>query len=51
MRRLNQFGTWAGDVFKNAKEGVHDAAPADVADVKQMIRHTEKLTAKILELR
>jgi energy-coupling factor transporter ATP-binding protein EcfA2 len=48
MKRLNQFGPWAGDVFKNAKEGVHDAAPADV---QVMIRDTEKLTAKILELR
>jgi hypothetical protein len=26
MKRLNQFGPWAGDVFKRAKEGVHDAA-------------------------
>jgi recombinational DNA repair ATPase RecF len=48
MNRLNQFGSWAGDVFKQSKDGVHEAV---VGDLKVMIRDAEKLAAKIVELR
>jgi hypothetical protein len=44
---LNQFGSWAGDVFRQCKEGAHTAVPGDL---KLMIQDTEKLSAKILEL-
>jgi hypothetical protein len=48
MKRLNQFGPWAGDVFKQAKEGVHEAV---AGDLKSMINDTEKLAGKIVELK
>ena len=48
MKRLNQFGSWAGDVFKQSKDGVHDAKPSDL---QLMIRDAEKLADKILELK
>jgi predicted ATPase len=48
MKRVNQFGSWAGDVFKQSKEGVHVAV---AADLQLMIRDTEKLADKILELK
>ena len=48
MKRLNQFGGWAGDVFKQCKEGAHKAV---AGDMQLMIRDTERLTAKILELK
>jgi ABC-type Mn2+/Zn2+ transport system ATPase subunit len=48
MKRLNQFGSWAGDVFKQSKDGVHEAVGGDL---KLMIRDAEKLAAKIVELR
>jgi hypothetical protein len=47
MKRLNQFGGWAGDVFKQCKDGVHE----DVgADLQSMIKDTERLATKILEM-
>lgn len=48
MSRLNQFGSWAGDVFKQCKDGTHTEV---AGDVQQIIRNAEKLTGKILELR
>jgi hypothetical protein len=48
IKRLNQFGPWAGDVFRQSKDGVHDAV---AGDLKLMIRDTEKLAGKISELR
>jgi predicted ATPase len=47
MKRMNKFGPWAGDVFKQCKEGAHDAF---AGDLQSMIKDTEKLAAKILEL-
>ena len=47
MKRLNQFGSWAGDVYKQSKDGVHEAA---TGDLKLMIEDTERLTEKILGL-
>lgn len=48
IKRLNQFGPWAGDVFKQSKDGVHQAV---AGDLKLMIRDAEKLAGKISELR
>jgi hypothetical protein len=47
IKRLNQFGPWAGDVFKQCKDGAHTAV---AGDLKLMIQDTEKLAGKILEL-
>jgi predicted ATPase len=47
IKRLNQFGPWAGDVFKQCKDGPHTAV---AGDLKLMIQDTEKLAGKILEL-
>jgi predicted ATPase len=47
IKRLNQFGPWAGDVFKQCKDGAHTAV---AGDLKLMIQDTEKLAAKVLEL-
>jgi ABC-type Mn2+/Zn2+ transport system ATPase subunit len=47
MKRLNQFGPWAGDVFKQSKDGVHEAV---AGDLKLMIEDTERLAEKILGL-
>jgi hypothetical protein len=30
MKRLNQFGPWAGDAFRQCKEGGHEATTADL---------------------
>ncbi len=49
MKRLNQIGSWAGDVFKQSKDGVHDAAAA--GDLKVMIEDTERLSAEIMALK
>lgn len=47
MNRLNKFGSWAGDVFRQCKDGAHDEV---AGDLKLIIRDTEKLAGKILEL-
>jgi hypothetical protein len=47
MKRLNQIGAWAGDAFKQSKDGVHEAV---AGDLKTMIRDTEKLTERIQAL-
>ena len=47
MARLNRFGPWAGDAFKLCKEGAHQEVHADLMG---LIRDTEKLTGRILEL-
>ena len=48
LPRLNRFGPWAGDVFKECREGAHKGIDGDPM---QIIRDAEKLTTKILELR
>jgi ABC-type Mn2+/Zn2+ transport system ATPase subunit len=48
MKRLNQFGSWAGDVFKKSKDGVHDEVEGSL---KFMIQDTEKLSGKIMEMK
>ena len=48
MKRLNQFGGWAGDVFKQCNEGTHKAVEGDM---QLMIRDTERLTTTILDLK
>jgi energy-coupling factor transporter ATP-binding protein EcfA2 len=48
MARLNKFGGWAGDVFKQCKEGAHAAA---TGDLELMVRDAERLADKMLELR
>lgn len=48
MNRLNKFGSWAGDVFRQCKDGAHTEV---AGDLKQIIRDTEKLAGKILELK
>ena len=47
MKRLNQIGGWAGDVFKQCKDGVHEV---QTADIRLMISDAEKLAKKIAEL-
>jgi ABC-type Mn2+/Zn2+ transport system ATPase subunit len=47
MKRLNQFGSWAGDVFRQCKEGAHRGTSADL---KILIRDAEKLTERVLTL-
>ena len=48
MARLNRsFGSWAGDVFKQCKDGAHQEV---AGDLKMMIRDAEKLAGKIMEL-
>ena len=44
----NRIGRWAGDVFKECKEGAHQGADGDLMG---LIRDAEKLTAKLLELK
>jgi ABC-type Mn2+/Zn2+ transport system ATPase subunit len=48
MKRLNQFGSWAGDVFRLCKEGAHEAT---TADLNLLIKDAEKLTDRVLALR
>lgn len=47
MKRLNQFGSWAGDVFRQCKEGVHGGTSADL---DLLIKDAEKLTERVLTL-
>ena len=47
MKRLNQFGPWAGDVFRHCKEGAHEAT---TADLNVLIKDAEKLTDRVLAL-
>lgn len=44
MKRLNQFGPWAGDVFRQCKDGAHGAATAELHGI---IRDTERLADAI----
>jgi len=46
MNRLNKFGSWAGDVFRQCKDGAHDEV---AGELKLIIRDTERLADKILE--
>jgi hypothetical protein len=48
MNRLNKFGSWAGDVFRQCKDGAHDEV---AGDLKVIISDTGKLAGEILELR
>jgi len=48
MSRLNRFGGWAGDVFKQCKEGVHTTA---TGDLELMARDAERLTRELMNLR
>jgi hypothetical protein len=48
MKRLNQFGPWAGDVFRQCKEGAHEATTADLS---LLIKDAEKLAERVLALR
>ena len=47
MKRLNQFGPWAGDVFRQCKEGVHGGTSTDL---NLLIKDAEKLTERVLTL-
>jgi ABC-type Mn2+/Zn2+ transport system ATPase subunit len=47
MKRLNQFGSWAGDVFRECKEGVHGGTSADL---NLLIKDAEKLADRVLTL-
>jgi hypothetical protein len=46
-RRLNKYGSWAGDAFKQCNEGTHKEYGGDV---KQLIKDTEKLTERVAAL-
>jgi hypothetical protein len=46
LKRVNQYGYWAGDVFQRCKEGAHGGV---TVDLNQMIKNTEALTEKVLE--
>jgi hypothetical protein len=47
MKRLNQIGGWAGDVFRQCKDGVHGGTDADL---NLLIKDAEKLTDRVLAL-
>lgn len=47
MARLNRIGPWAGDVFKQCKEGSHQEI---AGDLKVVIQDTERLTTKLQEM-
>lgn len=44
MARMNKYGTWAGDAFKQCNEGAHKEY---AGDLKQLINDTEKLAERI----
>jgi ABC-type Mn2+/Zn2+ transport system ATPase subunit len=48
MNRLNKWGSWAGDVFMLCKDGPHSEVEGDL---QLMIKNTEKLANRILELK
>jgi energy-coupling factor transporter ATP-binding protein EcfA2 len=48
MRRLNQFGGWAGTTFKTCKDGAHGGF---VGDILGLARDTEALTGQMVTLR
>ena len=48
MSRLNQFGKWAGDLFKNCNEGTHKGF---AGDLQGMIRDTERLAVTLADLK
>jgi hypothetical protein len=48
MKRLNQIGGWAGDVFKQCKDGVHEVQSTDI---RGMINDAERLAKTIAEVR
>jgi recombinational DNA repair ATPase RecF len=48
MKRLNQFGGWAGDVFRQCKDGAHGATTVGLG---LLIKDTESLTQRVLELK
>jgi hypothetical protein len=47
MARLNKFGGWAGDAFRQCNEGAHKEY---AGDLQQLIRDTEKLTERVAAL-
>jgi predicted ATPase len=47
MARLNQFGGWAGTVFKQCKEGAHEAYGGEL---RKLVQDAGALTDKILSL-
>lgn len=47
MARVNKYGGWAGDAFKQCNEGAHKEY---AGDVKQLIRDTEKLAERVMAL-
>jgi recombinational DNA repair ATPase RecF len=48
LRRLNQFGPWAGDAFQQCNKGAHGGASGDLKD---LIKNTDSLCDQILALR
>ena len=48
MRRLNQFGSWAGDAFVQSNKGAHGTG---VDDLRELVRNTESLCERIRELK
>jgi recombinational DNA repair ATPase RecF len=48
MRRLNQFGSWAGAAFKDCKDGAHGGV---TTDFRTLIENTEDLCRRVLELK
>ncbi len=47
MARLNKYGGWAGDAFKQCNEGAHKEY---AGDLKQLINDSEKLAERIQAL-
>jgi len=45
---VNKVGVWAGDAFKNCKEGPHKEF---TGDIQLLIRDTEKLAEVLTEVR
>ncbi|MEO8682766.1 MAG: hypothetical protein ABI665_27200, partial [Vicinamibacterales bacterium] len=47
MARLNKYGGWAGDAFKQCNEGAHKEF---AGDLQQLIRDTQSLTERVMAL-
>ena len=47
MARVNKYGPWAGDAFKQCNEGTHKEF---AGDLQQLIKDTTKLTERVMAL-
>jgi hypothetical protein len=48
LTRLNRIGAWAGDVYRNCKDGAHGKVSVDL---KTLIENTGDLCKRVLDLK